>query len=58
MNKNGINIEINSITISLVFKNAILYFNIEKNGSWKIINSKSLASYEKTVLKNSRFWKQ
>ncbi|ENY69040.1 Hypothetical protein MBVG_5580 [Mycoplasmopsis bovigenitalium 51080] len=52
MNKNGINIEINSITNTpLVFKNAILYFNIEESDNWKMISSKSLASYEKTVLK-------
>lgn len=52
MNKNGIYIEINSVTTTpLIFKNANLYFNIEESDSWKLIKSKSLASYEKTVLK-------
>ncbi|BAW18456.1 hypothetical protein MBVG596_0873 [Mycoplasmopsis bovigenitalium] len=56
MNKNGINIEINSITNTpLVFKNAILYFNIEESDNWKMVSSKSLASYEKTVLKIQDF---
>lgn len=47
--QNGINIEINSITISLGFKKCYMHFNIEESDNWKMINSKSLAEVTKKL---------
>ncbi|WP_029608699.1 MSC_0621 family F1-like ATPase epsilon subunit [Mycoplasma simbae] len=52
MSNRGLEIEINSLaSVPLTFKNANLYFNIDAENDFKLVNTQSLSSFDKTIIK-------
>ncbi|MBU4690541.1 hypothetical protein KQ874_02430 [Mycoplasma sp. ES3157-GEN-MYC] len=50
--ENNISLEINTLSnVNISFKNCLLYFNVDDEYSWKLINKNSLASFNTTIIK-------